>query len=51
MYDTRVGGGYSAHADWFEGWRDDVKESFVRNCVNASRDCHAHLTGDGREMY
>ena len=43
--------GYSAHADWFNGWKKDVSDSWSINCVAAGRDCHSHLYGDGRAQY
>ena len=51
MYDQSSPGGYSAHADWFEGWQREIAEAFVKNCDNTSSDCHSHLLGDGREIY
>lgn len=44
-------GGFSAHADWFDGWDPAVKEAFTNGCVRANKDCHAHLLGDGRGIY
>ena len=43
--------GYSAHADWFDGWNPDIRNAWVANCNQNARDCHAHLVGDGRELY
>jgi len=43
--------GYSAHSDYVEGWDRGLIESIVKNCINAKKDCHAHLLGDGRAMY
>jgi hypothetical protein len=51
MYDTTKPGGYSLHADWFEGWEREIAETFVKNCDQASMDCHSHLLGDGRMIY
>ena len=51
MYDQSKPGGYSAHGDWFEGWKRDVAEAFVKNCNQTQSDCHSHLLGDGREIY
>ena len=39
--------GISIHADFFEGWNHDVMGTFVTNCLNASKDCHAYLLGNG----
>ncbi len=50
-YSTSAPGGYSAHADWFEAWEPNIRDAFVQHCINPSRDCHAHLLGDGREIY
>jgi hypothetical protein len=47
-YDSKVAGGYSMHGDWFNGWKKDIMDAWVRGCNQASRDCHAHLLGDGR---
>ena len=43
--------GYSAHADWWNGWDEAVMNSIVRNCINRAWDCHGHLLGDGRAIY
>jgi hypothetical protein len=49
--DPDLPGGYSAHGDWFDGWDAGVRDAWIRNCVQAAADCHAHLVGDGRAMY
>jgi hypothetical protein len=43
--------GRSMHADWWNGWQPDVMASWVTHCVQANKDCHAHLLGDGRALY
>jgi len=40
-------GGLSLHADWFNGWNQEIVETFVDNCLNAGFDCHGRLLGDG----
>jgi len=50
-YDTSLPGGYSSHGDWFNGWKKDISDAWNAGCVQATRDCHAHLLGDGRMMY
>ncbi|MGL5819584.1 MAG: DUF1996 domain-containing protein [Phycicoccus sp.] len=50
MYDDANAGGYSAHADWWNGWNEDVMNTWVTNCVVANRNCHNHLLGDGRTL-
>ena len=49
-YDGSIPAGYSLHADWFNGWKPEIIEAFVRNCDQASRDCFAHLLGNGQMM-
>ena len=44
-------GGYSMHADWFNGWDSSVHSEWVTNCINPSKDCHSVLLGDGRYLY
>jgi hypothetical protein len=51
VYDSSLPAGYSSHGDWFNGWRKDVSDAWNANCVQARRDCHAHLLGDGRMIY
>lgn len=48
MYDVRIPAGYSLHADWFNGWKPEFSNAWAKSCVQASRDCSAHLLGDGR---
>ena len=50
-YDTSLPAGYSSHGDWFNGWKKDVSDLWNAACVQATKDCHAHLIGDGRMMY
>jgi hypothetical protein len=50
-YASTVPGGYSAHADWMNGWDQDIISAWTKNCVQASVDCHAYLLGDGRKFY
>jgi Domain of unknown function (DUF1996) len=51
MYASSIAGGYSAHADYMEGWDPEIVKTFVTNCDNRAVDCHSHLLGDGRMMY
>jgi hypothetical protein len=50
-YDRSLPAGYSSHADWFNGWEKPISDAWATGCVQARRDCHAHLIGDGRMMY
>lgn len=47
-YATSLPGGYSAHADWANGWNETFMQTFIDNCLNKKLDCAAHLLGDGR---
>ena len=49
-YDRRLPAGYSSHGDWFNGWKPEVSNSWAKNCIAASKDCHSHLIGDGRKQ-
>ena len=50
-YEKTLLGGYSLHADWFNGWDDAVQQIWVKKCLQANRDCHAFLLGDGTTLY
>ena len=47
-YDLNKPAGYSGHGDWFNGWKSEIVEVWVKNCDQAQKDCHSHLLGDGR---
>lgn len=50
--DTYTGpAGYSAHADWFNGWRKDISDIWGTLCVHAGNDCGSHLLGNGLSVY
>jgi hypothetical protein len=51
MYSTSTAGGFSIHGDWYNAWDDTAMRAWVDNCDVVARDCHAHLLGDGREIY
>ena len=50
-YGTEKPGGYSIHADWFNGWDAKVQETWINNCIRANKDCHGNLLGDGTTLY
>lgn len=50
-YANSLPGGYSLHADWFHGWKQDIMDTFVRHCDQTALDCGSHLLGDGRAIY
>ncbi|MCC7051754.1 MAG: DUF1996 domain-containing protein [Gemmatimonadaceae bacterium] len=51
MYPAATRGGYSAHADWMNGWTPEFFRLIVTNCLQPGRDCLVGLLGDGRELY
>jgi hypothetical protein len=51
MYSTSKPGGFSGHGDWFNGWNQSIATMWIKNCDNAAKDCHAHLLGQGNEIY
>ena len=50
-YSDTSPGGYTAHADWVNGWDEKVMASIVKNCLQKDLDGHAHLLCDGRTYY
>ena len=50
-YSTSLPGGYSSHADWFNGWKAQIMDSWVKNCDQAAKDCHSYLIGPNQELY
>ena len=50
-YDKSKPGGYSSHGDWFNGWKSDISNTWAKNCIENQKDCHAHLLGDGRQIF
>jgi hypothetical protein len=51
MYDTSMPGGYSYHADWWNGWNQTILHQWMDNCDRAPADCHAHLLGNNQMFY
>lgn len=47
---TGAPGGYSSHADWFNGWDRETLDTITRNCWAAGRDCDVDFLGDGRKL-
>lgn len=50
-YSSSLPGGYSSHGDWFNGWRPEIMDTFVKYCDQTAVDCHSYLLGDGRIIY
>jgi hypothetical protein len=51
MYATTTPGGYSAHADWMNGWDQTTMTTFTTFCLDRSMDCGVGLLGNGWEIY
>lgn len=51
--DNYVGGpgGYSGHADWMNGWDQNLLSAVVNNCLKGRRDCHANLLANGQTLF
>lgn len=50
--DTYTGpAGYSAHADFWGAWDATTMQTLVTNCINARKDCHAYLLGNGQTLF
>ncbi|QSI77154.1 DUF1996 domain-containing protein [Niveibacterium microcysteis] len=49
--DLSLPAGYSVHADWFDGWNPEIRDTWIEHCDQAAVDCHAYLLGDGRTLY
>ncbi|MCH2157786.1 MAG: DUF1996 domain-containing protein [Oleiphilaceae bacterium] len=43
-------GGYSAHADWMNGWDEEVMRAVVENCLNPAFECSVGLLADGTRL-
>jgi Domain of unknown function (DUF1996)/Bacterial Ig-like domain len=51
MYDlTNNRAGYSAHADFYNGWNEEIKATWVTKCLNERRHCADGELGDGRAL-
>lgn len=50
-YSMAAPGGYSIHADWFNGWDQDVQSVWINGCLRANRDCHGMLLGNGTTLF
>ena len=51
MYSLSARGGYSAHADWMNGWSQEHFRTIVTRCLQPGRDCQVNLLGDGRALF
>ena len=51
MYSSSLKGGFSAHADWMNGWDSTTMSTIVTQCLNKSVDCGIGSIGDGTELF
>lgn len=51
MYSTATPGGFSAHADWMNGWDPAIMRTIVTQCLNTAMDCGVGSIGDGRTLH
>lgn len=51
MYDSSLPGGFSAHADWMNGWKPEIMQLIVTSCINKGVDCGVASLGNGTELY
>jgi hypothetical protein len=49
-YYTGGQGGYSSHADWWNGWNLDMLERIRSNCWAVTQDCHVDYIGGGEGL-
>ena len=49
-YDASQPAGYSGHADWWNGWNEDIIRTVTQNCLQRALECHMDLMGDGRAL-
>ncbi|HSF71674.1 MAG TPA: DUF1996 domain-containing protein, partial [Methylotenera sp.] len=43
--------GYSGHADYVNGWNEQLLSALIKGCINAKKDCGGDIIGDGRVYY
>jgi hypothetical protein len=51
MYSLSMRGGYSAHADWMNGWDKATINTIVSQCLRGAKDCGVGGIGNGMELY
>lgn len=50
-YSSAYPGGYSAHADWMNGWDEKIMSRMVKGCLNNPKNCGGPNLGDGETLY
>jgi hypothetical protein len=51
LYSTSLRGGFSAHADWMNGWDPATMKTIVTQCLNKALDCGVGSIGNGTDLY
>lgn len=51
MYAASLPGGYSAHADWMNGWIPSVMQTIVTQCIHKAVDCGVGSIGNATALY
>jgi hypothetical protein len=49
-YSRTLPGGFSAHADFFNGWDQNTMDTWTKYCDDEAKNC-SYAIGDGRELY
>ncbi len=50
-YSRSLPGGFSLHGDFMYGWRPEIADMWLKNCIHALLDCNADLLGEGKTLY
>ena len=51
LYGASLKGGFSAHADWMNGWDPTTMKTIVTQCLNKAVDCGVGSIGNGTDLY
>lgn len=43
--------GYSMHADWWNGWKPAIMDTWIQHCIHEGWDCRANLLGNGTTLF
>jgi hypothetical protein len=51
LYSASIKGGFSAHADWMNGWDPTTMATIVTQCLNKAVDCGVGSIGNGSDLF
>jgi hypothetical protein len=51
LYSPSLKGGFSAHADWMNGWDPTTMTTIVTQCLNKAVDCGVGSIGNGSDLF